>query len=290
MSRISRPILILLLVACLPTMAANAAGLSDYGPVAISAGEIQRPGAVVWMDLLTDDVPAAVRFYHEVFGWDFATSGDGEYAYATLAGQPLASIVAYDEDLGDAKGLWIPSLSIPDVDRAMVVVKGARGTVLEPPEDLAGRGRYLLVEDPTGAVVMLLRAAGGDPQRSGRVNGWHWNELWTDDPHAARVFYEKVIGYRTVSVKDARGSQYEIMGRDQQPYASLVEIPLPDVAPNWLSYLLVEDVSSTVRAVLDAGGAVLVAPQKDGFNEDVAIIADPTGGVVALQQKRETNR
>lgn len=287
MTGIFRRAALALLVAGLASATTQAAGLSDYGPIATSADGIQRPGAVVWMDLLTDDVPAAVGFYREVFGWNVEVSANGEYAYAMLDGQPLASIVAYDDELGEAEGLWIPSLSVPDVGQAMDAVKDAGGAVIKPPEDLAGRGRYVLVEDPTGAVVMLLRAVGGDPQRIERTNGWYWNELWTDNPPAAARFYEEVIGYRTISVKDSAGSQYEIMGRDQRPYVSLVDTPLPNVAPNWLSYLLVEDLASTLRTVLDAGGSVLIAPQKDGFNEDVAIIADPTGGVVALQQKKK---
>ena len=58
------------------------------------------------------------------------------------------------------------------------------------------------------------------------------------------------------------------------------------VEPAWLAYLLVDDVDKTARKVLKAEGAVLVPPQRDGFNEDVAIVADPTGGVFALQHRR----
>lgn len=274
-----------LLAVFLGCACAQAAPLSDYGPISTDSDDTQRPGAAVWMDLLTDDVASAVNFYREVFGWRIETSPDGEYAYATLDGQPVASIVAYDPDLGEAEGLWVPSISVPDADQAMQRVKEAGGAILEPPEDLPGRGRYLLVEDPTGAVVMLLRASTGDPAYRERVNDWYWNELWTDDTTAASGFYEKVVGYRTVSVRDAVGNQHEVMGRDQRPHASLVVSPLPDVEPNWLAYVLVEDVDATARAALKAGGAVLLPPQKDGFNEDVAIIADPTGGVLALQQK-----
>jgi len=265
----------------------QAAPLKDYGPITNDTHGIQRPGTVVWMDLLTDDVNAAVRFYRDVFGWDIETSPDGEYAYAELDGTPIASIVAYDPELGEAEGLWIPSLSVSDVDEAMTAVKNAGGTILEPPEDLPGRGRYLLIEDPTGAALMLLRASTGDPEHQERINGWHWNELWTDDTAAASEFYKKVVGYRTISFKDLEGNQHEVMGRDQRPYASLLKSPLPDVEPTWLAYVLVDDVDATARAALKAGGAVLVPPLKDGFNEDVAIIADPTGGVLALQQKKE---
>ena len=88
-----------------------------------------------------------------------------------------------------------------------------------------------------------------------------------------------------VTVKDDSGCVFQVMGRDQQPHASVVKSPLADVQPNWLPYLLVDNVDATARRVLNAGGAVLLPPQKDGFILDVAIVADPTGGVFALQQK-----
>lgn len=274
-----------LLAVFLGCASAQAAPLSDYGPITTDSDHTKRPGAAVWMDLLTDDVATAVKFYHEVFGWDIETSPSGEYAYAEVGGHPVASIAAYDPELGESKGLWIPSISVADADQTMHRVEQAGGTIVEPPEDLPGRGRYLLVEDPTGAAVMMLRANTGDPERHEQINSWCWFELWTDDTAAASKFYEQVVGYRTVSIKDADGNVHEVMGRDHRPYATLVKSPLPDVEPNWLAYILVKDVDATARAALKAGGAVLLPPQKDGFNENVAIIADPTGGVFALQQK-----
>ncbi len=262
-----------------------AATLTDYGAISQPSETLRRPGAVVWMDLLTDDVGSAARFYSDVFGWAIESSDDGSYAYATLGGRPVAAFAAYEEDLGEVEGLWLPSIAVGDVDRAAAAVSENGGSVLEPPEDLAGRGRYVLVADPTGAVLMLLRANGGDPEPVEETNRWFWRELWTDDVPAATAFYEAVLGYRTVAVKDSDGSTYQVMGRDQRPYASVVETPLPGVEPAWLAYLLVDDVDATARRVLGAGGAVLVPPQKDGFNEDIAIVADPTGGVFALQQR-----
>jgi len=278
-------IIIFTLLLCFSPVDLLAAPLIDYGPIAIGSDNIQRPGAVVWMDLLTDDVAEASRFYADVFGWEVETSDDGEYAYATLGGRPVAAIVAYDDDLGETEGLWLPSISVADVNQSTAAVTQHGGAIIEPPEDLLGRGRYVLIEDPTGAVVMLLRASGGDPEPGERANDWVWNELWTDDTARATGFYESVLGYRTVAVKDTGGSTFKVMGRDQKPYASVVQSPLPDVEPNWLAYMLVDDVDAAARKVLQAGGAVLLPPQKDGFNEDMAIVADPTGGVFALQQK-----
>lgn len=269
---------------------ANAAAetLGDYGSVGASKG-VERPGAVVWMDLLTGDVDRAADFYSEVFAWSFRFSPDRSYAHATSNGDPVASIAAYDEGLGESDALWIPSLSVPDVDKAMTAAKAHGGSVVGPPESLPGRGRYVLIEDATGAAVMLLRAEGGDPVRGDASNQWLWTELWTDDTAKSTKFYEQLLGYRTLALKDAEGQTFLVMGRDQQPHASVVETPLPDVDPTWLAYLRVDDVSATTDAVVKAGGEVLLAPQKDGFNDDIAIVADPTGGVFALQQK-ETGR
>lgn len=276
---------LLLLALAWSVTAVQAGDLDDYGAITDSKSLVQRPGSMVWMDLLTGDVRAASSFYGDVFGWDFETSPDGEYAYATLNGRPVASIVAYDDNVSEAEGLWLPSISVTDVDQAVAAVKSGGGVIIDPPEDLPGRGRYVLIEDPTGAVVMFLRATTGDPARVEMVNDWFWSELWTDDEDAATRFYEEVVGYRTVPVKDSEGSTYKVLGRDQNPYATVVKTSLPDVEPNWLAYLLVDDVDETARRVLKAGGAVLIPPQKDGFNTDVAIVADPTGGVFALQQK-----
>lgn len=257
---------------------------TDYGSVG-PATEMVRPGAVVWMDLLTGDVDRAASFYSDVFDWSFRFSPDRDYAYGTLQGAPVASIAAYEEDLDEADGLWIPSISVSDVDAAMAAARSHGGKPIGPVEDLPGRGRYSLIEDDAGAAVMFLRAQSGDPEPSETSGQWLWTELWTSDVNASQNFYEQVVGYRTVAVKNTEGRTFIVMGRDQQPYASLVETPLPNVDPAWLGYLMVDDVHATIQSVVDAGGAVLLPPQKDGFNEDVAIVADPTGGVFAVQQR-----
>lgn len=287
MNRCFTPLkMLLLLAACMVISLAAAAAepTDDYGNIGGSDGK-QRPGAVVWMDLLTGDISRAADFYEEVFGWDFRFSGDRSYAYATVNGSPVAALATYEEEIGEADGLWIPSLSVPDVDKAMAMAKTQGGSVISPPEDLAGRGRYVLIEDSSGAAIMLLRADNGDPARTEAPNQWLWAELWTDDVDQSTRFYEQVIGYGTVAARNTEGQTFMIMGRDQQPHVSVVKAPLPDVDPTWLAYLMVENVVATVRAVEDAGGTILLAPQKDGFNDNVAIVSDPTGGVFALQQK-----
>lgn len=274
------------LTALLASSMAMAEIVADFGPISKSASQQIRPGQVVWADLLTNDVSSAVDFYVKVFGWDVQFNKDKSYAYATIDGSPVAAIAAYDEnESADAEGMWLLSISVKDVNATAKAVMKAGGKILEGPEELPGRGQYILIEDTRGALIMFLRATGGDPQdNSGDDSDWLWAEMWTDDTAASTRFYEEVLGYRSVAIKGTTGKEYQVMGRDQKPRASVVESPFPEISPNWLPYVKVDDVDMVAMDVIKHGGSVLVPPQRDDLDYHVAIVADPTGGVFAIQE------
>lgn len=273
------------LTALLASSMAMAATVTDFGPISKSASQQIRPGQVVWADLLTNDVSSAVAFYVNVFGWDIQFNDDKSYAYATVDGSPVAAIAAYDESENvDAEAMWLLSISVKDVNAAAKAVTKAGGKVLEGPEELLGRGQYILIEDTRGALIMFLRATGGDPPDNSGDGDWLWAELWTDDTAASTRFYEDVLNYRSVAVKGTTGRQYQVMGRDQRPRAAVVESPFAEVSPNWLPYVQVDDVDMVAMDVIKHGGSVLVPPQRDDLDYHVAIVSDPTGGVFAIQE------
>jgi predicted enzyme related to lactoylglutathione lyase len=61
----------------------------------------------------------------------------------------------------------------------------------------------------------------------------------------------------------------------QQPNAA-------GLAPAWLPYILVDNVAGTVERAVKAGGKVLIAPNANRLNGNLAIIADPNGGVIGV--------
>lgn len=247
-----------------------------------------RPGKLVWADLLTTDVARAAQFYQDVFGWQIVSNAKGDYATARLNDVPVAAIAAYEGVVPEnSEALWLVSIAVMDLDESLNRVTEHGGKILEPAVDLPERGRLALISDPQGARLMLLRASGGDPEDSPPLdNTLLWGELWTSDVPAAVSFYEKLIGYRAVQVKGNAGRDYQVLGRDEKARATVIASPFPEVEPNWLPYLLVSDVADTVERILEYGGTVYVPPQKDELNHDIAIAADPTGGVFALQQRR----
>lgn len=274
----------LLLLMAMPAMADETVSAVTKKPT-----HQYRPGKLVWMDLLTTDLKAAGNFYYEVFGWDIDYSKDGTFADVKYDGQPLATLSLFEDEAPDGEAQWLPSVSVGNLDSAAATAARVGGEVVGAMQELPDRGRYALIRDPGGAMIMLLRTSGGDPpdlpdQPSVEENTWLWMELWTDDPQAASAFYEEVIGYRSIAVKDASGDEVLVMGRDGKARATVVKIPWNELKPNWLAYLKVENVAASARSVVANGGELVIQPFMDSDGSRVAVVADPTGGVFAIQQ------
>jgi len=254
-------------------------------PITVEPTGEHHPGKVVWVDLVTPDVRRASDFYRQVFGWAVRLNENGDYAEASYKGRPVAAFVRYEEDAPEDAAQWLISISVPDVDTAAAAARKQGGETLEGPENLKNRGKWVLVRDSRGALVMFLEASGGDPPDEAAVdNEWLWAELWTDDPAAAVQFYETVVGYKSVEAREKDGGELRVLGRDGVARATVVKSPWEEVKPNWLTYLLVDDLAGTLDAVKSNGGQVLV-PASASDDGNTAIVADPTGGVFALQSR-----
>jgi len=274
-----------LVLVSMPVFAADM--LERVGPVSAGPTDNSYPGKIIWVDLVTGDVKKAADFYHNVFGWDIGNSRDGSFARASYRGSPLATLSRYEEgEAPDGEARWLISISVADVDAASAAAEKHGGKVLEGPMDLPDRGRYALVNDSQGALLMLLQTSSGDPADEPPIdNTWLWAELWADDPLSSVSFYKNVVGYKSKSFKDASGDEVLLLGHGKTARASVVKTPWDDVDPNWLPYMQVADVTATAKRVLEHGGEVVIAPLVDSDGTRVAIVADPTGGVFAIQER-----
>ena len=279
---------------CCAALLAGTAGVAQVEEplpaITAEPGGQMRPGKFVFADLLTGDVQRASSFYAKVFDWRIVQGSDPGYATAYVGRHPVAAFAIY-RDRPSEDALWLPSVSVRDVDATAALVEPAGGQVVVAPRELPDRGRMAVLKDPRGAHIALLRATGGDPEdHPPHDNEWIWPELWTDDVPASIAFYEALFNYRSVAVKDPEGRLHKVLGRDQVARAGVLQSPLPGVSPNWLLYLLVEDLAHSLGRIVEHGGEVYVPPQKDAVNGDIAIVADPTGGVFALQQRTGRDR
>jgi predicted enzyme related to lactoylglutathione lyase len=254
-------------------------------PVTPSPTDTKLPGKLIWVDLVTSDPDKAVAFYSEVFGWSVQRQDEG-YAELSQAGRTIGAVVAFNDDAAGAMDArWLVSISVEDADLAAARAVDAGAELLEPVEDFADRGRFALIRDAQGAMLMLLDASGGDPvEETVELNDWGWAELWTDDVAGAVSFYRAVAAYDALDAFAANGDKRVILASGGIARATVVPMPWPDVEPNWLPYVVVADTVATLRRIDQAGGRILATQPELAESARIAIVMDPTGGVFAVQQ------
>ena len=112
-----------------------------------------------------------------------------------------------------------------------------------------------------------------------------WCDLMSDDVDKARDFYTKVLGWDT-EVMDIGKGPYTVFKIGDRPVAGLMAKPPEAAAAGaptaWTSYVTVDDVDARTAQVAGAGGAVIVEPVDIPAIGRMAIIQDPTGGVIGI--------
>jgi uncharacterized protein len=127
----------------------------------------QEMGRVCWVDLATSDPAAAATFYSRLFGWRPRVERIGRGRFGTFAkdgGAPFASLyqLTSSQIAHGVPSLWMPYVSVPDVDEAASRAVHLSGEVMVAPQTVEGFARIAVIADPTGALIGLWQAAGGE--------------------------------------------------------------------------------------------------------------------------------
>lgn len=277
---------IVLLLTLLGLAGCGGRGMDWISPVSQTPTNRYQIGKFVWHDLLTDDIAAARIFYGRLFGWTFEGGDESGYVAILNHTRPIGGMISLEAlERERDRGRWLASLSVKDVDQAAEFVRTSGGVIHEQPRTIRGRGRIAIVSDPQDAQFVLLHSGSGDPlDRPLAMNEWMWNELWTHEKDAAIDFYSLLVGYTHDIVEDDSGGSYDVLKTGIQPRAGIASITRKNVRPMWLPYIRVLNPDLMVEKVKKLGGRVILAPNPDFENGLVAIVADPEGGVFAMQK------
>jgi predicted enzyme related to lactoylglutathione lyase len=246
------------------------------------------PGRVVWHDLVTRDLAISKAFYAGMFGWTWRAPSEGKditYVVAEMAGVAMAGLAESREKGSGSQ--WITYFSVNDIHRSvkMATDSGAK-VVVAPTTTGSWHDQSALLTDPEGAAFALMKP-GAEPVDSAgsMINGWLWVELWARNADSAADFYRQLLDYERRKVT-VGGQPYSLLqtGREAVPTAGLLTIPVKEVQPNWLPTIRVADLNAMVARAVSLGGRVILAPRPDMRNGTIAIIGDPTGAALTLQQ------
>ena len=244
--------------------------------------KLKFPGKFVWLDLLTTDIQTAAGFYESVFGWK-ASSVDEDYILLSNNGRRIAGIVKNKSQLkDDERNQWISFVSTVDTSKAHLKLVEAGAQAVAGPMPIDGRGNIGVYVAPDSAVFGIINSTSGDPEeRRAGLNDWVWNELWSTDTGAAAEFY-KNLGYEVVDNWNSDNGQDLLLATDEIARAGLVEGHESQTKSIWLAYILVSNVDSVIARSVEAGGETHILEGKANNVGKIALVSDPTGGMVAV--------
>lgn len=129
------------------------------------ASQEQRPegapeiGDASWIELMTTDQKAALKFYQDVFGWQTGQTMDmgpmGTYQIFNRHDRQLGGIMNKPKEMANVPPNWQIYFRVPNVDAAAERVKAAGGQVINGPMDVPDGDRVLNALDPQGAAFGL---------------------------------------------------------------------------------------------------------------------------------------
>jgi len=259
------------------------AAASPLGPDG-TAGQ-SFPGKFIWYDLATENPEGARAFYGAVFGWKFREVPGAPASYTLIenASGKVGGLFRQARPQGAKAGSrWLSLMAVRDAEKAASFVKARGGEVLLAPRTVAGRGTHAVFRDPEGAVFGVLANEGGDPPDTPVDDGEvFWLDLFTHEPGKAATFYAALAGY-DIEIGEVAGRTRVLLSTNHVARAGLARLPADADKPGWLPYILVSDVPGTLERVRAAGGKVLMPPRRDLLDGNLAVIADPSGGMVGI--------
>jgi predicted enzyme related to lactoylglutathione lyase len=244
-------------------------------------------GRFVWHQLLTRDIPGAKKFYSKLVGWKTQPWPlDPGYTVCHAGEAPTAGMMEMTPDVpAEAPPHWLQYIGTRDVDgTAEAAVRGG-GSIIKPPSDMKGAGRYAILQDPQGAVFAIIdpENARGEPATAPLAT-FSWHELATSDNEAAFAFYSNLFGWDALQRMDMGPiGTYLIFGQDNVQkggiYIKPAEYPAP---PNWLPYCRVTNVDEAVETAKAGGATVMQPPMDVPGGGRIAVLMDPSGAAFAI--------
>jgi hypothetical protein len=268
-------------------------------------GDRYIPGVPCWVDCTAPDPGAAMRFYGDLFGWDFEdrmpAAAPGGYHVARMRDGDVAAVASATGDAA-ARAAWNTYVWVADADETAAKVRAAGGRVLVGPEDAGEAGRMAAFADPAGAAFRVWQAG---RQRGAAVVNEHaslnFNDLHTPDLDGARAFYGSVFGWEVLDL--GGGSAWALPGygdfleqrtpgmrkgmaemgapeRFEDVVATIV--PTPDdragTPAHWGVTFAVDDADAIADRAAALGGEVVVPPF-DAPWVRMTVLTDPQGAV-----------
>jgi predicted enzyme related to lactoylglutathione lyase len=275
------------------------------------------PGVPCWIDTSQPDPEAAVRFYGDLFGWEFEDvmppDSEGKYFIGRIRGGSVAGVGSQPE-AAPPMATWNTYLWVDSADETASKVTDAAGKVVMEPFYVLDAGRMAVFSDPEGAVFCVWQAKENKGAQIVNEHGaLNFNGLNTRDAESAKRFYGSAFGWTTLTLpggfemwtlpgygdyleRDNPGLRQRVAEMGGTPgfedvVASIQPIAADqgDVPAHWSVTFNVDDAQAIAQKATELGGKVLVLPF-DAPWARLTGIADPAGAAFLASQFAPENK
>jgi len=116
-------------------------------------------GEASWIELLTTDAPAAMKFYQQIFGWQPTEAMDmgemGKYQMFNRGSRMIGGMMNKPKEMAQMPPSWAIYFRVPDINAAAARITANGGTILNGPMEVPGGDWILNARDPQGAAFSL---------------------------------------------------------------------------------------------------------------------------------------
>jgi predicted enzyme related to lactoylglutathione lyase len=115
--------------------------------------------AFAHIELSTDDLKTAKKFYKKIFDWKIEDMPNG-YSMVGIkgAGKDAAGGGMQVKSMPEVATGWMPYVTVESIKKTMAKAAKAGATVVQPYHDIGEMGAIGVLVDPTGAVLGLWEA------------------------------------------------------------------------------------------------------------------------------------
>jgi len=116
-----------------------------------------------------------------------------------------------------------------------------------------------------------------------------WVDLTTSKADELKDFYGKVVGWEAGPVSMGEYDDYAMApDGSETPISGICHARgiNSDLPPQWLIYVIVDDLDKSISECEQLGGKVLAGPKKMGEGDRYCVIQDPAGAVAALYENK----
>jgi predicted enzyme related to lactoylglutathione lyase len=123
----------------------------------------KQHGAFSWFELMTTDPEGAKEFYSKLFGWktEEVQMEEMKYTVVKVGDEGVGGIMPIPPQAEGTPPNWGSYVTVDDVDATARKAEELGAKILVPLTDIPNVGRFVVLQDPQGAVISAITYAEG---------------------------------------------------------------------------------------------------------------------------------